>query len=215
MIISGARSNVVTLFVVTVRTWLTSVVRRTSRSLVSSRSTFPHESSAIRRYCDARACGARPSSPTRAAIPGAARSRTACSAIGEHRHVQRALDHLVEVARPRIPLLTMRRIASGMSRSKTTMPSRASLRPAGATVGPWDRSRSRSAVDGGSWCAWLRRYSITFRWFGFPHRETPACRRHAAAGATYRRGMPIALAYALALVPFVALSAGLFRLTRP
>jgi hypothetical protein len=31
---------------------------------------------------------------------------------------------------------------------------------------------------------------------------------------TYRRGMPIALAYALALAPFLALGAGLFRLMR-
>ena len=44
MIISGARSNVVTLLVVTTRTWLTSVVRRTSRSLVSRRSMLPHDS---------------------------------------------------------------------------------------------------------------------------------------------------------------------------
>ena len=45
MIISGARRSVVTAPVMLTRTWLTSVVRRTSRSLVSSRSTFPQESS--------------------------------------------------------------------------------------------------------------------------------------------------------------------------
>ena len=50
MIISGARRSVVTLLVVTTRTWLMSVVSRTRRSLVSRRSTLPQESCVIFRY---------------------------------------------------------------------------------------------------------------------------------------------------------------------
>jgi hypothetical protein len=50
--------------------------------------------------------------------------------------------------------------------------------------------------------------------FGCPHRRTPACRNEKGRGETYRRDMPIALAYALALAPFAALAGGLFRLTR-
>jgi hypothetical protein len=50
--------------------------------------------------------------------------------------------------------------------------------------------------------------------WGRPYHETPACRSDAEPGETYRQPMPIALAYALGLVPFAALSGSLFRLTR-
>ena len=49
---------------------------------------------------------------------------------------------------------------------------------------------------------------------GCPHPETPARRNDRPSGETYRRGMPVAIAYALSSAPFLALAAGLLKLGR-
>jgi hypothetical protein len=51
-------------------------------------------------------------------------------------------------------------------------------------------------------------------WCGWPHLETPACRNDSAPGETYRRDMPVAIAYALSSAPFLALAFGLIKIGR-
>ncbi|HSS72479.1 MAG TPA: hypothetical protein VLK53_02830 [Gaiellaceae bacterium] len=51
-------------------------------------------------------------------------------------------------------------------------------------------------------------------WCGCPHPETPARPNDKPFGETYRRGMPVAVAYALSSAPFLALAAGLLKLGR-